>query len=174
MTKTWFITGASKGFGREWAEAALERGDRVAATARNPETLDALVERYGDAVLPLAARRHRPRGATSPPCRQAAEHFGRLDIVVNNAGYGHFGMIEELTEDEIRAQMETNFFGALWVTQAALPIMRAQGSGPHHPGVEHRRHQRVPDDRRLPRVEVGARGLLAVARRPRSRASAST
>ena len=61
--------------------------------------------------------------------QRAADHFGRLDVVINNAGYGHFGMIEELTEDEVRAQLETNFFGALWVTQAALPIMRAQGSG---------------------------------------------
>ena len=61
--------------------------------------------------------------------KRAAHHFGKLDIVVNNAGYGHFGMIEELTEDEMRAQLETNLFGALWVTQAALPIMRAQGSG---------------------------------------------
>ena len=128
MSKTWFITGASKGFGREWAEAALERGDRVAATARNLETLDALSEAYGDAVLPLRLD-VTDRAGDFAAVQQAAEHFGRLDIVVNNAGYGHFGMIEELSEEDIRAQMETNFFGALWVTQAALPIMRAQGSG---------------------------------------------
>nr|WP_207956151.1 SDR family oxidoreductase [Rubrobacter marinus] len=128
MTKTWFITGASKGFGREWAEAALERGDNVAATARRPETLDALVEEYGDAVLPIRLD-VTDRGAGFEAVRKAAEHFGALDVVVNNAGYGHFGMIEELTEDEARSQMETNLFGALWVTQAALPIMRAQGSG---------------------------------------------
>ena len=127
-SKTWFITGASKGFGREWAEAALERGDRVAATARRPETLDALVEGYGDAVLPLRLD-VTDRAADLAAVRQAAEHFGRLDVVVNNAGYGHFGMVEELSEDDVRAQLETNFFGALWVTQAALPIMRAQGSG---------------------------------------------
>jgi NAD(P)-dependent dehydrogenase (short-subunit alcohol dehydrogenase family) len=128
VSKVWFITGASKGFGREWAEAALERGDRVAATARKPETLEALVDTYGDAVLALqldVTDRARDFAAVA----QAAEHFGALDVVVNNAGYGHFGMIEELTEAEIRAQLETNFFGALWVTQAALPIMRAQGSG---------------------------------------------
>jgi NAD(P)-dependent dehydrogenase (short-subunit alcohol dehydrogenase family) len=128
VSKTWFITGASKGFGREWTEAALERGDRVAATARDPKTLDALVEAHGDAVLPLRLD-VTDRDADFAAVQQAAAHFGRLDIVVNNAGYGHFGMIEELSEEDIRAQMETNFFGALWVTQAALPIMRAQGSG---------------------------------------------
>jgi NAD(P)-dependent dehydrogenase (short-subunit alcohol dehydrogenase family) len=128
LSKTWFITGASKGFGREWAEAALERGDRVAATARNPDTLEALVETYGDAVLPIRLD-VTERRADFEAVKLAAEHFGRLDVVVNNAGYGHFGMIEELSEEDVRAQMETNFFGALWVTQAALPIMRAQGSG---------------------------------------------
>lgn len=128
MSKVWFITGASKGFGREWTEAALERGDRVAATARRPETLDALVETYGDAVLPLQLD-VTDRAADHAAVQRAAEHFGRLDVVVNNAGYGHFGMVEEVTEDELRAQMETNLFGATWVTQAALPILRAQGSG---------------------------------------------
>jgi len=128
MSKVWFITGASKGFGREWAEAALERGDKVAATARNLDTLDALVERYSDSVLPLHLD-VTDRSAGFAAVARAAEHFGRLDVVINNAGYGHFGMIEELTEDEIRSQMETNLFGALWVTQAALPIMRAQQSG---------------------------------------------
>ncbi|QNK83756.1 SDR family oxidoreductase [Nakamurella sp. PAMC28650] len=128
MSKVWFITGASKGFGREWAEAALERGDQVAATARKLETLDALVDAYGDAVLPMRLD-VTDRSADFDAVARAAEHFGRLDVVVNNAGYGHFGMIEELTEDDARAQMETNLFGALWVTQAALPIMRNQGSG---------------------------------------------
>ncbi len=128
MSKVWFITGASKGFGREWAEAALERGDRVAATARKPETLDALVETNGDAVLPLRLD-VTDRAAGRAAVQQAAEHFGRLDVVVNNAGFGHFGMVEELTEDEVRAQLETNLFGALWVTQAAIPVMREQGSG---------------------------------------------
>jgi len=128
MTKIWFITGASKGFGREWAEAALERGDKVAATARKLETLDALVDTHGDAALPIQLD-VTDRGADFDAVKRAADHFGKLDVVINNAGYGHFGMIEELTEDEVRAQLETNFFGALWVTQAALPIMRAQGSG---------------------------------------------
>ncbi|MCW2748203.1 MAG: short-chain dehydrogenase [Nocardioidaceae bacterium] len=128
MSKTWFITGASKGFGREWAEAALERGDKVAATARKVETLDALVDTYGDAVLPIQLDVN-DRAADFAAVQQAAQHFGQLDIVVNNAGFGHFGMVEEISEDEARAQLETNVFGALWVTQAALPIMREQGSG---------------------------------------------
>ena len=128
MSKTWFITGASKGFGREWAEVALERGDKVAGTARRLETLDDLVERYGDSFLPLQLD-VTDKAADFAAVERAAEHFGELDVVVNNAGYGHFGMIEELTEDEVRSQMETNFFGALWVTQAALPILRSQGSG---------------------------------------------
>ena len=128
MAKTWFITGASKGFGREWTEAALERGDSVAGTARRIETLDALVEQYPDTFLPLTLD-VTDRAAGFAAVQRAAEHFGRLDVVINNAGYGHFGMIEELTESEVRAQLETNVLGALWVTQAALPILRAQGAG---------------------------------------------
>ena len=128
MPKTWFITGASRGFGHEWAQAALERGDRVAATARDTATLDPLVAEHGDAVLPLRLD-VTDRSAGFAAVQQAAEHFGRLDVVVNNAGYGHFGMVEELSEDEARAQLDANLFGALWVTQAALPIMRRQGSG---------------------------------------------
>ena len=128
MSKTWFITGASKGFGREWSEAALSRGDRVAATARRLSTLDDLVSTYGDAVLPIELD-VTDRAADFAAVQQAAGHFGALDVVINNAGYGHFGMIEELSEADVRAQMETNLFGALWVTQAAIPIMRTQGSG---------------------------------------------
>lgn len=126
--KVWFITGTSRGFGREWAEAALERGDKVAATARNVDSLDGLVEKYGDAVLPIALD-VTDKDADFAAVAKAHDHFGRLDIVINNAGYGHFGFIEELTEDEARAQLETNLFGALWVTQAALPFLREQGSG---------------------------------------------
>ncbi|MGB0090929.1 MAG: SDR family oxidoreductase [Solirubrobacteraceae bacterium] len=125
---TWFITGTSRGFGREWAIAALERGDRVAGTARDTSTLDDLVERYGDAIAPIELDVS-DREADFRAVEQAHEHFGRLDIVVNNAGYGHFGMVEELSEREARAQIETNLFGALWVTQAALSFLREQGSG---------------------------------------------
>jgi len=126
--KTWFLTGTSRGFGLEWATAALERGDRVAATARDVSSLDGLVERFGDAVLPLALD-VTDRAADFAAVAQAHDHFGRLDVVVNNAGYGQFGFTEELSETELRDQMETNLFGAFWVTQAALPFLRAQGSG---------------------------------------------
>ncbi|OZD08829.1 short-chain dehydrogenase/reductase [Rhodococcus sp. 06-221-2] len=126
--KTWFITGTSKGFGREWAIAALDRGDRVAATARNTDTLKDLVEQYGDAILPIELDVN-DRAADFAAVQQAYDKFGSLDIVINNAGYGQFGMIEELSEEDARAQIETNVFGALWVTQAALPFMREQGSG---------------------------------------------
>jgi NAD(P)-dependent dehydrogenase (short-subunit alcohol dehydrogenase family) len=128
MTKTWFITGTSRGFGREWAVAALERGDNVAATARDTSTLDDLAQTYGDRLLPIALD-VTDRDADLAAVKQAHERFGRLDIVVNNAGYGHFGFVEELSEADVRDQLETNFFGALWVTQAALPILREQGSG---------------------------------------------
>jgi NAD(P)-dependent dehydrogenase (short-subunit alcohol dehydrogenase family) len=127
-SKTWFITGTSRGFGREWAIAALERGDTVAATARNPASLDDLVTKYGDAVLPIALD-VTDREADFAAVKQAHEHFGKLDVIVNNAGYGQFGMVEELSEHDVRAQIETNLFGAIWVTQAALPYLRAQGHG---------------------------------------------
>lgn len=128
MAKVWFITGTSKGFGRIWAEAALRRGDQVVATARNLDTLAALADEHGDSVLTLAL------DVTDRPAVDAAiaaghQRFGRLDVVVNNAGYGLFGAIEEVSEEQARAQIETNLFGALWVTQAALPILREQGSG---------------------------------------------
>ena len=127
-TKIWFITGSSRGFGREWAEVALVRGDKVAATARHPGTLEQLVETYGDDVLPLPLD-VTDRAAAFDAVAQAHEHFGRLDVIVNNAGYGLFGAIEEVTEEQAWAQIETNLFGALWVTQAALPYLREQRSG---------------------------------------------
>src|SRR4051812_39488118 len=128
MTKTWFVTGASTGFGREWTEAALERGDRVVATGRRLETIADYPRRYPDSALALELD-VTDREAVGVVVQRAQEHFGGLDVVVNNAGYGHFGMVEELTERELREQMETNFFGAVWVTQAVLPILRAQGHG---------------------------------------------
>ncbi|MFC8799047.1 SDR family NAD(P)-dependent oxidoreductase [Promicromonospora sp. NPDC057138] len=128
MSKVWFITGTSRGFGREFALAVLRRGDQVAATARSLSALDDLAAEYGDRILPLQLD-VTDRAADEAAVRQAHERFGRIDVVVNNAGYGHFGAVEEVTEAELRAQLETNFFGAMWVTQAALPILREQGSG---------------------------------------------
>jgi NAD(P)-dependent dehydrogenase (short-subunit alcohol dehydrogenase family) len=127
-SKVWFITGTSKGFGRVWAEAALARGDRVAATARDVKMLAPLVERYGAQISAITLD-VTDKAAIAAAITEVHTRFGRLDVVVNNAGYGLFGTIEEVSEAEARAQIETNLFGALWVTQAALPIMRAQGSG---------------------------------------------
>jgi NAD(P)-dependent dehydrogenase (short-subunit alcohol dehydrogenase family) len=126
--KVWFITGTSKGFGRVWAEAALARGDRVAATARDVKTLAPLVERYGAQVAAMKLD-VADKAAVDAAITAVHTRFGRLDVVINNAGYGLFGTIEEVSEAEARAQLDANLFGALWVTQAALPIMRAQRSG---------------------------------------------
>ncbi|MEA2346496.1 MAG: hypothetical protein QOG62_283 [Thermoleophilaceae bacterium] len=127
-SKVWFITGTSRGFGRVWAEAALERGDRVAATARDSASLDGLVDSHGDSVLPIELD-VTDGPAVKAALKQAHDHFGRLDVVVNNAGYGLFGTIEEVSDEQARAQIETNVFGALAVTKAALPYLREQGSG---------------------------------------------
>lgn len=126
--KVWFITGASRGLGRQWAIAALDRGDRVAVAARDIAALTELSATYGDAVLPIRLD-VTDRDACFAAVRTAHERFGRIDVVVNNAGTGQYGFVEELSEAEARSQMDTNFFGALWVTQAALPILRAQGGG---------------------------------------------
>jgi NAD(P)-dependent dehydrogenase (short-subunit alcohol dehydrogenase family) len=127
-TKTWLITGASGGFGREWTEAALDRGDRVAALSRSATAFEDLVTKYGDAILPLQVD-VTDRAAVTAAVQQVVDQFGQLDIVVNNAGYGLFGMVEEVTEQQARDQIEVNLFGPLWVTQAAVPHLRAQGSG---------------------------------------------
>ncbi|GHO90661.1 short-chain dehydrogenase/reductase [Reticulibacter mediterranei] len=128
MTKIWFITGTSKGFGRVWAEAALQRGDKVAATARHVESLQDLNEKYGENILTLTLD-VTEKAAVERTVKQAHDYFGRLDVIINNAGYGQFGAVEEVSEQEAREQLETNLFGALWVTQAALPYLREQGSG---------------------------------------------
>jgi NAD(P)-dependent dehydrogenase (short-subunit alcohol dehydrogenase family) len=127
-SKVWFITGTSRGFGREWAIAALDRGDRVAATARSTDSLHDLVEQYGDAILPVQLD-VTDRSAVRAAVQQAVDTFGRIDVAINNAGFGHFGFVEEVSEEELRAQLETNLFGAVWVTQAVLPTMREQHSG---------------------------------------------
>lgn len=126
--KVWLITGASRGFGRIWAEAALNRGDKVAATARAIEDIADLSERFGSAVLPMALDVTDTK-QVGDVVRQAHTHFGRLDVIVNNAGYSLVGMVEEVAEDDVRALFDTNYFGTLRVIQAALPLLRAQGSG---------------------------------------------
>jgi NAD(P)-dependent dehydrogenase (short-subunit alcohol dehydrogenase family) len=128
MAKIIFITGASRGFGKLWTEALLQRGDKVIATARNLSTLDDLVNRYGDNILPLQLDVNN-HDADFAAINKAKEHFGRIDVLINNAGYGLFGAIEEMTEKDARDQMETNFFGLLWLSQAVLPIMREQRYG---------------------------------------------
>ena len=127
-SKVWFVTGASSGFGRVWTEAALERGDQVAATARDPETLNPLIKLYGDAILALPLDVTK-RDAVFQAVGRAHRHFKHLDVVVSNAGYGYMGAIEELEPEQVRASFNTNVFGTLWVIQAALPILRAQASG---------------------------------------------
>jgi NAD(P)-dependent dehydrogenase (short-subunit alcohol dehydrogenase family) len=126
--KVWFITGTSRGFGRVWANAALERGDMVVATARHTAGLGDLVARYGDNILTIALD-VTDKAAVDAAVERAVWNFGRLDVVVNNAGYAVFGTVEEVTEEQARAQMETNLFGALWVTKATLPYLCEQGSG---------------------------------------------
>ncbi|MEO8095227.1 MAG: oxidoreductase [Pseudolysinimonas sp.] len=126
--RTWLITGSSRGFGLELARSVLASGDCVVATARRPEQLSALVNEYGDRVLPVALD-VTDAVAASDAVECAVSRFGRLDVVVNNAGYASSAPIEEMTSDDFRAQVETNFFGVVTVTRAALPIFRAARSG---------------------------------------------
>ncbi|WP_327232833.1 oxidoreductase [Streptomyces sp. NBC_01317] len=128
MSQTWLITGSSRGFGRELALAALESGDHVVATARRPEQLDDLVRKYGDRVRATALDVTDPAAARAA-VQLALDAFGRLDVVVNNAGYANSAPIEETPESEFRAQIETNLFGVINVTKAALPVLRRQRSG---------------------------------------------
>ncbi|MEO5683938.1 MAG: SDR family NAD(P)-dependent oxidoreductase [Chitinophagaceae bacterium] len=126
--KVWFITGASRGFGKIWADAALKRGDKVAATARNLSGIADLKEKYGTNVLTLeldVTNTEQVKTAVA----QAHAHFGRLDIVLNNAGYSLVGTIEEASAQDVKAMYDTNIFGALAVIQAVLPLLRQQGGG---------------------------------------------
>ena len=126
--RVWLITGCSSGFGLALALAALERGQKVVATARNPAALAELSTRYPDTCRPLALD-VTDAAQVKSAVAEAAAAFGRIDVVVNNAGYGLFGAFEELGEEEIARNFETNFFGALQVIRAVLPILRSQGSG---------------------------------------------
>lgn len=126
--KVWFITGASRGFGRIWAEAALERGDRVAATARKVEDVADLKKHFGDAVLPLELDVTNAE-QVSDVVQQAYKHFGRLDVLVNNAGYSLFAAVEEASDEQIRNLFDANYLGMVRVLRAALPLLRKQRSG---------------------------------------------
>lgn len=124
----WFITGSSRGFGRALACAALEAGDAVVATARRPEQLASLVEQYGERVFPVAL------DVTSDEAAQTAiaaavDRFGRIDVLVNNAGYANIAPIETAPEEDFRRQFETNFWGVYYVSKAVLPVLKRQGSG---------------------------------------------
>ena len=127
-SKVWFITGASRGLGRIWTEAALKRGDKVTATARNVEDVAGLKEQFGDAILPLAMDVTNP-GQVEQVVQQAYAHFGRLDVLVNNAGFSLIGTVEEATDAETQALFDANYFGLVRVLRAALPLLRQQGSG---------------------------------------------
>jgi len=126
--KIWFITGSSRGFGRIWTEAALQRGDKVAATARKLESIADLKKKYGENVLTLQLDVTNEK-QVKEAVEQAYNYFGRLDIILNNAGYSLVGTIEEASAAEIRALYETNIIGPVSVIKAALPLLRQQKSG---------------------------------------------
>ncbi len=126
--RVWLITGAGRGLGRAFTEEAVRGGDKVIATVRSDPARRELAAAYGDAVLAVALD-VTDRAAVHAAVEQGLMHFGHLDVLVNNAGYGLAGGVEEISEDQARRQMEVNFFGALWCTQAVLPVMRAQRAG---------------------------------------------
>jgi NAD(P)-dependent dehydrogenase (short-subunit alcohol dehydrogenase family) len=128
MAKTIFITGASRGFGRIWAKAFLKRGDNVVAAVRNPEALKELTEEFSSHLL-VVKLDVTDKKESFKAIEAGKTQFGRIDVLINNAGYGHIGTVEELNEQDVRAQFETNVLGSLWTIQAVLPIMRQQNSG---------------------------------------------
>src|SRR6201985_1658908 len=128
MAHVWLITGSARGLGRAIAEAVLSAGDQLIATARNPQQLADLVERYGENVRAVALDVTDERAAIAA-VQLAVDVFGRLDVLVNNAGYGNFAAIEDTTLQDFRAQVETNLFGVVNLTKAAIPVMRRQGAG---------------------------------------------
>lgn len=128
MSQVWLITGSSRGLGRALAEAVLAAGHKLVATARNPAQLAELAERYGDQVRTVALDVTDPRAA-GDAIDGAIQAFGRLDVLVNNAGYGNIGSIEDTDLADFRAQIETNLFGVIHLTKAAIPVLRRQGSG---------------------------------------------
>ena len=128
MTKIWFITGSSRGLGRSLTEAVLANGDKVTATARKPEQLNDLVEKYPGQILPLQLD-VTDNVQIQSAVEQTVKHFGRIDVLVNNAGFGTIGAAEAYTEEQVRSQLETNLYAPIAITRAVLPIMRRQRSG---------------------------------------------
>ena len=126
--QTWFITGSSRGFGRALTIAALEAGDQVVATARKPEQLDDLVAQYGDRIFPVALD-VTDRSAAVAAIEAAVARYGKLDVVVNNAGYANISPVETTPEDDFRRQFDTNFWGVYNVSTAAIPVLKRQGAG---------------------------------------------
>ena len=128
MQQVWFVTGSSRGFGRALVRAALDAGDLVAATARRPEQLADLAGEHVDRIHPIALDVTDAAAARSA-IAEARDHFGRLDVIVNNAGYANVSPIETTEDQDFRAQFETNFWGVYNVSKAAIPVLRAQASG---------------------------------------------
>jgi NAD(P)-dependent dehydrogenase (short-subunit alcohol dehydrogenase family) len=127
-TQVWLITGSSRGLGRALADAVLAAGHRLVATARDPKQLSALVERYGERIRAVALDVTDER-ASNAAIQAAVDAFGRIDVLANNAGYGDLASIEDTSMKDFRAQLETNLFGVVHVTKAAIPVMRRQKSG---------------------------------------------
>jgi NAD(P)-dependent dehydrogenase (short-subunit alcohol dehydrogenase family) len=128
MSKVFLLTGSSRGLGRQIAAAALAAGHRLVATARHPETLDDLAKRYGSQILPVALDVTDPAGARDAVAA-GIKAFGRLDVVVNNAGYANLGSVEDVTLEDFREQLDANLLGVVYVTKAVLPVLRQQGAG---------------------------------------------
>lgn len=128
MTKVWFITGSSRGLGHSLTEAVLAKGDKVAATARRPEQLKDLTAKYPDQIYPLQLDVS-DKDQIHAAVESAIRHFGRIDVLVNNAGFGITGAAEAFTDEQVRSQLETNLYGPIEVTRAVLPYMRLQHSG---------------------------------------------
>ena len=128
MTKVWFITGSSRGLGRLLTAAVLAKGDHVAATARQPQQLADLVSQYPSQILPLQLDVTDQEAITNA-VEQAVKHFGRIDVLVNNAGFGIVGAVEAFTDEQVRSQLETNLYAPINITRAVLPYMRKQCSG---------------------------------------------
>ncbi|MVM34803.1 SDR family NAD(P)-dependent oxidoreductase [Spirosoma sp. HMF4905] len=128
MSKVWFITGSSRGLGRSLTEAVLAKGDQVAATARNPDQLNDLIEKYPDQLYPIRLD-VTANDQIIAAVTDAVTHFGRIDVLVNNAGFGIIGAAEAFTDEQVRSQLETNLYAPIEITRIVLPYMRKQRSG---------------------------------------------